>query len=95
LGLKVSPQKSTLHFSGIHGEPLEQFRTMFSYNFEELSMGFCYLGYYLKYGKSNFEVWRWLIIKFEEKIKQWCNRWLTLGGCDTLAKSVLETQSVY
>jgi hypothetical protein len=94
-GLKVSPQKSTFHFSGIHGESLEQFRTLFSYNFVELSVGFCYLGYYLKAEKTTFEDWRWLIIKFEHRIKQWCNRWLTLGGRYTLAKSVLETQSVY
>ena len=93
-GLKVSPQKLTFHFSGIHGEPLEKFRTMFSYNFE-LSVGFHYLGYYLKAEKSTFEDWIWLIIKFEKGIKLWCNRWLTLGGRYTLAKSVLETQSVY
>jgi len=53
--LKVSPQKSTFHFSGIHGETLEQFRTMFSFNFEELYVGFCYLGYHLKADKSTFE----------------------------------------
>ena len=52
-------------------------------------------GYYLKAKKTTFEDWRWLIIKFEHRIKHWCNRWLTLGGLCTLAKTVLETQSVY
>jgi hypothetical protein len=94
-GLKISPQKSTFHFNGIQGDTLEMFRTMFSFNFEDLSVGFRYLGYHLKYEKSLFEDWRWLLIKFEKRIKQWCNRWLTLGGRYTLAKSVLETQSVY
>jgi hypothetical protein len=29
-GLKISPLKSTFHFSGIHGVFLEQFKTLFS-----------------------------------------------------------------
>jgi hypothetical protein len=94
-GLKISPQKSTFHFNGIQEDSLELFRRLFSFNFEDLSVGFCYLGYHLKFEKSSFEDWRWILIKFEKRINQWCNRWLTLGGQYILAKSVLETQSVY
>jgi hypothetical protein len=61
----------------------------------ELIKGFRYLGYFIKEEKTTFEDWRWLIIKFENRIKHWCNQWLTLGGWCTLAKTVLETQSVY
>lgn len=78
-------------FTLVHGELLEQFRTLFSYNFEELSVGFGYLGHHLKAEKITFEEWRWLIIKFEKMI----NRWLILGGRYIFAKMVLETQSVY
>ena len=36
-----------------------------------------------------------MLIKFEKRINQRCNRWLTLGGRYILVKSVLETQSIY
>ena len=91
LGLKIIPQKSTFHFNGIQEDSLELFRSCFSFNFEDLSMGFRYLGYHLKYEKSSFEDWRQILIKFENKINQWCNRWLALSGRYILAKSVLET----
>jgi hypothetical protein len=53
----------------------------------ELSEGFRYLGYFIKVEKTSFEDWRWLIIKFENMIKHWCNRWLSLRGRCTLAKA--------
>jgi hypothetical protein len=74
---------------------LTSLRTFFNYNFMDLKSGFKYLGYFIKDQKSTFDEWRWLIIKFEKRIKHWCNRWLTLGGCCILAKSVLESQAVY
>jgi hypothetical protein len=39
--------------------------------------------------------WCWLISKFENRINQWCNRWLSLGGRFVLIKVVLESQPVY
>lgn len=93
--LKFIPQKSTFHFSGIQGENLEKYKEVFSYNFVEFIEGFRYLGYYIKVDKNAFEYSRWLIIKFENRVKHWCNHWLTLDGWCTLAKEVLETQSVY
>ena len=60
-----------------------------------MSVGFRYLGYFLKAEKSTFEDWRWLIVKFEKRINQWCNRWLTIGGRLILTKYVHQTQSVY
>jgi hypothetical protein len=68
-----------------------RFKDIFPYNFMELSGGFRYLGYFIKDEKTSFEYWRWLIIKFENRIRHWCNCWLTLGGRGTLAKAVLET----
>jgi hypothetical protein len=59
------------------------------------SLGFKYLGYFLKANRTFFEHWRWLLIKFESRIKHWCNRWLTLGGRCILVKAVLETQLVF
>ena len=36
-----------------------------------------------------------MIDKIESRTKQWCNRWLTLGGRLTLVKFVLEAIHVY
>jgi hypothetical protein len=94
-GLKVNLNKYTFHHVGLQGEYLARFKDIFPYNFMELSGGFRYLGYFIKAEKNSFEDWRWLIIKFEKRIKHWCNCWLTLGGRCTLAKVVLKTQSVF
>jgi hypothetical protein len=53
------------------------------------------LGYFLKADRTFFEDWRWLLIKFESRIKHWCSHWLTLGGRCILVKVVLETQSFF
>jgi hypothetical protein len=94
-GLQVSPQKSTFHFSGVQGETLVKYKEFFSYNFVELIKCFRYLGYFIKEEKNTFEDWRWLIIKFDNRIKHWCNQCLTLGCQCTLEKTVLETQPAY
>jgi hypothetical protein len=79
-GLQVNDGKSTLHHLGVEEDLLTSLKTLFNYNFIDLSSGFKYLGYFIKVWRSSFEEWRWLIIKYEKRIKHWCNRWLTLGG---------------
>jgi hypothetical protein len=60
-----------------------------------LSIGFKYLGFYLKSGVQKAIDWRWLLTKVESKIQQWSYRWLSLGGRYILCKSVLESQPIY
>jgi hypothetical protein len=36
-----------------------------------------------------------MIDKIESRTKQWCNKWITLGGRLTLVKFVLEAIHVY
>jgi hypothetical protein len=44
------------------------------------------------YGKAD---WKWLLGKVEKKISQWCNCWLSRGGCLVLIKFALEAIPVY
>jgi hypothetical protein len=60
-----------------------------------LTLGFKYLGYFLKAGKTLLKTGDGYWLKFESRIKHWCNRWLTLGGHCILVKVVLETQAVF
>jgi hypothetical protein len=39
--------------------------------------------------------WIWLVEKYENRIRHWCTRWLSLGGRLVLIKAVLECQPVY
>jgi hypothetical protein len=56
-GLEVNLQKSTFHYYGIHREVLEYFKDIFPYNFADLSDGFNYLGYFLKFDNCKAEDW--------------------------------------
>jgi hypothetical protein len=94
-GLKVNPSKSTVHYLGLSETELAPFKLCIPYNFMDLSVGFKYLGYYLKAGLQKSEDWLWLINKVEKRINHWSYRWLSLGGRYTLCKVVLESQPVY
>jgi hypothetical protein len=91
-GLLINWTKSTFYYVGIQGETLGNLKEIFPYNFDDLSKGFRYLGYFLKVDAYKTVDWRWLLIKIEKRIGMWCNRWLSLGGRFTLVKSVLEGQ---
>jgi len=43
----------------------------------------------------DFNDWIWIYNNIERRIKVWCNKWLSLGRCLTLAKPVLEATLVY
>jgi hypothetical protein len=65
------------------------------YEVKSIDEGFKYLGFFLKPNCYSVNDWRWLIIKVEKIISNWCHRWLTLGGIFILVKSVLESIHVY
>jgi hypothetical protein len=94
-GLSVNLTKSTVHFEGLSDLELNPFKTLLPYTFSDLSLGFCYLGYFLKTGAQRAADWDWLVTRVSNKINLWCNRWLSLGGRYILVKMVLEGQSVY
>jgi len=47
-GLKVNPTKSIVHYLVLSETELDSFKLCIPYNFLDLTMGFKYLGYYLK-----------------------------------------------
>jgi len=79
-GLEVNPQKSLLYTYGVQREVVDTFKVYLPYNFDELVDVINYLGYFIKLDNYKVADWRWLIKKFENRISQWCNYWLSLGG---------------
>jgi hypothetical protein len=94
-GLMVNHTKLTIHYLGLVELDISTFKQILLYNFSELSVGFKYLGYYLKAGIQKVEEWVWILTKVEKKINHWSYRWLSLGGRYILFKLVLETLLVY
>jgi hypothetical protein len=74
---------------------LNHIQQLLPYQVKEMESGFKHLGYFLKpcnYLKSD---WNWLLTKFEKRIGNETNRWLSLGGGYIMVKSVLENLPVY
>lgn len=91
----MNVSKSTVLYAGLMEEEINVFKALLLFNSVELSVGFNYLGFFLKTGLQKAEDWSWLLAKLEKRIGHWCNRWLSLGGRYILLKSVLESQLVY
>jgi hypothetical protein len=79
-GLLVNKTKTTVHYAGLSTTKLVSFQNLLPYTFSELSLGFKYLGYYLKTGAHKAEDWDWLVARLTKRINNRCNRWLSLGG---------------
>jgi hypothetical protein len=94
-GLKINEKKTTFLQFGLQQNVLENLKAIYHYNVNDLSVGFRYLGYFLKIERYRTEDWQWLVDKYECRISHWCNRWLTIGGRLILIKAVLESQPVY
>ena len=60
-----------------------------------LAEGTKYLGLFLKPNGYISSDWQWLLQRFEHKIKCWDWRWLSIGGCLTLAQDVLSNMVVF
>jgi hypothetical protein len=94
-GLHINWSKSTFHYANIQDHDLDQLKDIFPHTFVHLSLGFKYLGYFLKAEHYKASDWDWLIAKVEKKVGHWCNRWLSIGGRYTLIKVSLEGQPIY
>jgi len=93
MGMMISSSKSIL----IHAEKVLQpeIAEIFAIDGVPLGEGFKYLGFFMKPNSYRIRDWVWLWKRIEKKINHWVNRYLTLGGRLTLAKSVLESMPVY
>jgi hypothetical protein len=95
LVLMINDQKTSFLQYGVRQQDLDILKATFLYNFLDLSVGFRYLGYFLKIDRYKKEDWQWLIAKYEKQISHWCNRWLSIGGRLVLIKVILESHPVY
>ena len=91
----INNSKTTIHYGGLEEAKLIPFKEFLPFSFIELMLGFKYLGYHLKLAASKTKDWIWLVSKLEKKIGLWLNKWLSLGGCYVLVKTVLESQTVF
>ena len=91
----ITAQKSIILHSGVNNDTLKAIKDVFTFPSKDLEQGFHYLGFYLKLDNYKAADWKWLIEKFEARIKHWGNKLLSLGGCLFLLKVVLETQPVH
>lgn len=67
-GLAINVQKFTFLHSGVLQETLTVLKDLFHYSFKDLSVGFRYLGYFMKPDSYKSKDWQWLIEKFEKQI---------------------------
>jgi hypothetical protein len=94
-GMTFSSHKSQFLEVGWSREELSHLKEILPYEVKYLDESFNYLGFFLKPNCHSVNDWRWMLIKVEKIISNWCHIWLTLGGKFILIKSVLESILVY
>ena len=85
-GMEINDEKSSFLYNDMDEHSRENTFALLPFKMEPLSMGFKYLGYYLKPLGYCVNEWHWLIKKFEKRICNWTYRLLSLGGRLILVK---------
>lgn len=88
--MKISESNSIFLEFAMDDHIIKEFKKLFPFEVKPLNLGFKYLGYYLKPNNYSKDYCMWLVGKVENRITQWCNKWLTLGGRMILVKEVLK-----
>ena len=88
-GMSISEEKSSFLYNEIDDIVRDSVVDILTFKMDPLSMGFKYLGFYLKPMGYHANDWRWLLNKFEKRISNWSSRLLSLGGRLILIKVVL------
>ena len=94
-GMMVSTEKSSFLYhmvdEGTHG----MISTFLTYCMEPITSGFKYPGFRLKPLGYRSSDWLWMVKRFDDKIRHWAYRLLSLGGRLVLIKSVLTGIAIY
>jgi hypothetical protein len=93
-GLQINWNKCMFHHTNITDRDLDPLMAIFPHKFLHLSLGFHYLGYFIKVEQHKASDWDWLLTKVKIKINNWRNIWLIIRGRYTLLKATLEGQPV-
>ena len=75
---------------------MEQWHALsFDYTLVNVESGISYLGFFIKPNDYAKKDWVWLLAWIENRLKMWCNRWVSHGGRIILINSILEAILVY
>ena len=91
----IELEKSGFLYNNIDEETLLSIARVLPYKMETISIGFKYLGYFLKPLGYKVNDWLWLIQKYEKRIYHWSHKYLSLGGRLVLVQAVLSSLLVY
>jgi hypothetical protein len=68
---------------------------IFPYPSFDLYDGLKHLEYKINPNSYSLNDRGWIVFEVENNITLWCNRWISMGGCLTLIKLVIEVILVY
>ena len=95
IGMCCNNQKSTMSFL-IMEQGMEQWYALsFDYILVNVESGISYLKFFIKPNDYAKKDWVWLLSRIENRLKMWCNRWVSHGGRLILINSILEAILVY
>ena len=94
-GMEISVAKSSFLFNDIDETVRQRISNFLPFKMDPLTLGFKYLGYYLKPLGYGIKDWRWFIQKFQKNLSNWTYKLLSLGGRLVLVKYVLMGLAVY
>ena len=93
--MKISIEKSSFLYNEVEEVTKAEIFSLLPYKMDTITVGFKYLGYYLKPLGYCTNDWRWIIKRFEKRISNWTHKLLSLGSRLILMKSVLMGLAVY
>ena len=93
--MRINLDKSCFLFNNVDEGVLNSISRSLSVSYDHISLGFKYLGFFIKPLNYRVKDWQWLISNFERRIQHWTFRLLSLGGRLVLIKVVLPSLPVY
>ena len=94
-GMTLSEQKSTLTTFNLDEDIVRRLLTLVPFLVTPLDDGMKYLGFRLKPNCYKKEDSNWLVAKLEQRVNNWCNRWLSRAGRLVMFKYVMEAIPLY
>ena len=91
----INMGKSYFLFNNVEEGILNRISCSLYYKYDHISLGFRYLGYFIKPLGYLVKDWNWLVKNFEKRIQHWTHRFLSLGGRLVLIRVVLTSMPVY
>ena len=94
-GMCINVDKSSFLYNNVAVDICTDIAKVLTYKMETISVGFMYLGYFLKPLGYRVCDWHWLIQRFERWISHWVHKFLSIGGRLTLVQALLTSIPIY